>query len=172
MKILIICTFLFLIILYIDIKMYGWEYDEKENKRMEKEDKMLNYLAEKYDYLTSSIIKESIEEIIEMDLHNEEDVLEQIQEKILNKFESLLLETEEEATLKKIDNETIKSYIASKIVVNIEISKVLDSINSNRLLERKNDDIFIATEKVSNNTKVDSSVTDISDDLNNIFFGQ
>ena len=172
MEILLICTFLFLIILYIDIKTYGKKYNEEENERMEKEDEMLNYLAEKYDYIISSIINESVEEVMEMNLYNEEEILEQLQEKILNKFEMVLVENEEGFTLKELDDHIIKLYIASKIVVNVNISKILDSINSKRTTQRKNNDISIATEKVSNDTKVDSSVIDITDDLNNIFFGQ
>lgn len=171
MKILLICTFLFLIILYIDLKTYGNKYDEEKSKRMEKEDEIINYLTENYDYMVSSIIDESVEEVKEMDLKSEEDILEQLQQKIINKFEVLLVEREKESILKKLDNEILQSYIATKLI-DLNISEILDIINSKRYNQKENNDISIATEKVSNNTKVDSSVIDITDELNNIFFGE
>ena len=73
--------------------------------------------------------------------------------------------------LKLLDDEIIKSYVSLSLV-NVDISKLLDQIKLIRY--NKNKSMIsetITMERVSNDTKVDSSVMDITNDLNNIFFG-
>ena len=75
MKILLICTFLFCILLCIDIKTYDNNYNEKTKKRMEKEDELLDYLTKHYESIMPSVIHESVEEVKDMDLNTEEQIL-------------------------------------------------------------------------------------------------
>lgn len=172
MKILLICTFLFCILLYIDIKTYDNNYNEKTKKRMEKEDELLDYLTKHYESIMPSVIHESVEEVKDMDLNTEEQILEELQQKVFDRISSIIVRREEdESMLKLLDDEIIKSYVSLSLV-NVDISKLLDQIKLIRY--NKNKSMIsetITMERVSNDTKVDSSVMDITNDLNNIFFG-
>lgn len=172
MKILLICTFLFCILLCIDIKTYDNNYNEKTKKRMEKEDELLDYLTKQYESIMPSVIHESVEEVKDMDLNTEEQILEELQQKVFDRISSIIVRREEdESMLKLLDDEIIKSYVSLSLV-NVDISKLLDQIKLIRY--NKNKSMIsetITMERVSNDTKVDSSVMDITNDLNNIFFG-
>lgn len=168
MKILLICTVLFFIILYIDMKTYSKKYNEEENERMEKEDELLKYLTDKYDLIIGSIIDESIEEVKKENITTEEEITNELHEKIFIKLSSILIR-EEESILKLLDDDIIKLYVSSKILY-IDVTQISDEIKIAQYNKNKNDNINIATEKVDNKTKTDNSVMDITDELNNIFF--
>lgn len=168
MKILLTCTFLFLIILYIDIKTYDKKYSEEENKTI-KENELVQYLQDNYESITSSIVNESIEEIVVMDLNKEEDIIVELQQKIFDKFSMIIVREEDETTLKQLNDYIIKSYISLKLV-EVDIRKILDVIRSVRFTKNNASEPIPVIEFVPNDTKVDSSIMDITDDLNDIFF--
>lgn len=175
MKLLLICTALFFILLYIDTKTYSNKYDEKTIRRMEKEDELLKYLEKKYNSIVSNMVDEAIKSIESLNINNEELLREKLQETIFNNFSEILIREESDDMMKELDDGIINLYV-SICLIPVDFSSILDYINIKKYNEyrhnNKDFNINIATEAVSDTVATDDKYIDITDNLNSIFFGE
>lgn len=158
------------IIVVCVIMIYTYSDIKTDKEETIKED-TINNLLSSYKETLFNIIKDIVEEEIDMtDIHNEEELLEIVLADISDKFISLLVQEESDKILSIIDDSLIDEFVGDMFIMKYDIREIYYNNKIKYSIKENNYDEELGTERVSNHIKSDSSTIDITEDLNGIFF--
>lgn len=145
----------------------------KTNKEEEKKEDTTNNLLLSYKEVLLNIMKDIIENDINMcNIHNEEELLEVLLISIKDRFINTLIQEESDKVLIILEEYIIDEYISNVFVENYDISKIYHNNKIKHNIKENKYDEELGIDIVSNHIKSDSSTIDITEDLNGIFFGE
>ena len=145
----------------------------KTNKEEEIKEDTTNNLLLSYKEVLLNIMKDIIENDINMcNIHNEEELLEVLLISIKDRFINTLIQEESDKVLIILEEYIIDEYISNVFVENYDISKIYYNNKIKHNIKENKYDEELGIDIVSNHIKSDSSTIDITEDLNGIFFGE
>ena len=129
-------------------------------------------LLTEYNSNLESIIKDTINDIDYKDIYSEEDLYCYLMREVYNQFEFFLLQQElTDEQYEALTREVIEEYINSKLI-NLNINSLYQKRYYQVTYKEDQENNELATERVSNSIKSDSSTVDITNDLLNTFFNE